>query len=148
MCQSLELLIANGRLGKDQGVGALTCKNTTVVDFCILSSELFCLFEVLPFDPMISDVHNALHVEILCKSTCIVPNDGIYLDEPSIHVKAVWDNNNCQSFNDFLNIENIARLNDKLDNIDIANVNKDSINKGNNKITELRAILQRESQNS
>jgi hypothetical protein len=33
MCQSLELLIANGRLGKDQGVGALTCKNTTVVDF-------------------------------------------------------------------------------------------------------------------
>ena len=25
MCQSLELLIANGRLGKDQGVGALTC---------------------------------------------------------------------------------------------------------------------------
>jgi hypothetical protein len=26
-------LIANGRLGKDQGVGALTCKNTTVVDF-------------------------------------------------------------------------------------------------------------------
>ena len=128
MCQSLELLIANGRLGKDQGVGALTCKNTTVVDFCILSPELFCLFEVLPFDPMISDVHNALHVEILCKSTCIVPNDGIYLDEPSIHVKAVWDNNNCQSFNDFLNIENIARLNDKLDNIDIANVNKDSIN--------------------
>ena len=78
MCQSLELLIANGRLGKDQGVGALTCKNTTVVDFCILSPERFCLFEVLPFDPMISDVHNALHVEILFKSTCIVQNDGIY----------------------------------------------------------------------
>jgi hypothetical protein len=66
--------------------------------------------------------------------------DLIYLDEPSLHVKAVWDNNNCQSFNDFLNIENIARLNDKLDNIDIANVNKDSINKGNNKITELRSL--------
>ena len=61
---------------------------------------------------MISDVHNALHVEILCKSTCIVQNDGIDLDEPRIHVKAVWDNNNFQSFNDFLNIENIARLND------------------------------------
>ena len=115
ICQSLELLIANGRLGKDQGVGALTCKNTTVVGYCILSPELFaCVseFEVWPFHPMISDVHNALHVEILCKSTCIVQNDGIYLDEPSIHVKAVWDNTNFQSFNDFLNIENIARLND------------------------------------
>jgi hypothetical protein len=149
MCQSLDLLITNGRLGKDQGVGALTCKNTTVVDYCILSPELFAYvseFEVLPFDPMISDVHNALHVEvlpfvpmisdvhnalhvdILCKSTCIFQNDGIDLDEPSIHVKVVWDNNKCQSFNDFLNIENIARLNDKLDNIDTVNVNKDSIN--------------------
>ena len=131
MCQSLDLLITNGRLGKDQGVGDLTCKNTTVVDYCILSPELFAYvseFEVLPFDPMISDVHNALHVDILCKSTCIFQNDGIDLDEPSIHVKVVWDNNKCQSFNDFLNIENIARLNDKLDNIDTVNVNKDSIN--------------------
>ena len=129
MCQSLELLTANGRLGRDQGVGALTCKNTTVVGYCILSPELFaCVSEFEVLDPIISDVHNTLHVEILCKSTCIVKNDGIDLVEPSIHVKAVWDNNNCQSFNDFLNIENIARLNDKLDNIDIANVNKDSIN--------------------
>jgi hypothetical protein len=31
MCQSLDLLITNGRLGKDQGVGDLTCKNTTVL---------------------------------------------------------------------------------------------------------------------
>ena len=37
LCKSLELLIANGRLGKDQGIGALTCKNialSLITVFC------------------------------------------------------------------------------------------------------------------
>ena len=81
MCQNLELLIANGRLGKDKGIGSLTCKNSTVVDYCILSPELFThvsAFEVLPFDPMISDIHNALHIEILCKLVDTVDNDIVH----------------------------------------------------------------------
>ena len=53
MYQSLELLTANGRLGRDQGVGALTCKNTTVVGYCILSPELFaCVSEFEVLDPI------------------------------------------------------------------------------------------------
>ncbi|CAG2242759.1 unnamed protein product [Mytilus edulis] len=121
LCQNIELLIVNGRLGKDKGIGALTCKNTTIVDYCILSPELFPYiseFEVLPFDPMISDVHNALHVKILCK--LIDVNKCMNSGEPSTIVKAVWDSKNLQSFNDCLN--------DKLDAIDIASVSKDSIN--------------------
>ncbi|XP_071137198.1 uncharacterized protein [Mytilus edulis] len=129
LCQNIELLIVNGRLGKDKCIGALTCKNTTIVDYCILSPELFPYiseFEVLPFDPMISDVHNALHVKILCKLIDIdkCMNSG----EPSTIVKAVWDSKNLQSFNDCLKDENIVCLNDKLDAIDIASVSKDSIN--------------------
>ncbi|CAG2222549.1 unnamed protein product [Mytilus edulis] len=129
LCQNIELLIVNGRLGKDKGIGALTCKNTTIVDYCILSPELFPYiseFEVLPFDPMISDVHNALHVKILCK--LIDVNKCMNSGEPSTIVKAVWDSKNLQSFNDCLNDENIVCLNDKLDAIDIASVSKDSIN--------------------
>ncbi|CAG2199234.1 unnamed protein product [Mytilus edulis] len=129
LCQNIELLIVNGRLGKDKGIGALTCKNTTIVDYCILSPELFPYiseFEVLPFDPMLSDVHNALHVKILCK--LIDVNKCMNSGEPSTIVKAVWDSKNLQSFNDCLNDENIVCLNDKLDAIDIASVSKDSIN--------------------
>ncbi|CAG2235955.1 unnamed protein product [Mytilus edulis] len=129
LCQNIELLIVNGRLGKDKGIGALTCKTTTIVDYCILSPELFPYiseFEVLPFDPMISDVHNALHVKILCK--LIDVNKCMNSGEPSTIVKAVWDSKNLQSFNDCLNDENIVCLNDKLDAIDIASVSKDSIN--------------------
>ncbi|CAG2221387.1 unnamed protein product [Mytilus edulis] len=85
LCQNIELLIVNGRLGKDKGIGALTCKNTTIVDYCILSPELFPYiseFEVLPFDPMLSDVYNALHVKILCKlidvNKCMNPRTQYY----------------------------------------------------------------------
>ena len=63
LCQNLNLLVANGRLGKDKNVGALTCKVSSLVDYCILTPELFsyvATFEILPFDPMLSDCHNAL----------------------------------------------------------------------------------------
>ena len=130
MCQNLELLIANGRLGKDKGIGSLTCKNSTVVDYCILSPELFThvsAFEVLPFDPMISDIHNALHIEILCKLVDTVDNDIVHEDS-NVILKPVWVNNNNQTFIDSLNLENIENLIDKIDAIDVVNVNKDTIN--------------------
>ena len=52
LCKSLDIHKANGRLGKDNKVGSVTCKNTSFVDYCILSPELFSQvvnFEVLPF---------------------------------------------------------------------------------------------------
>ncbi|VDI23201.1 Hypothetical predicted protein [Mytilus galloprovincialis] len=54
LCKDLNLLIANGRLFKDKNIGALTCKESTVVDYCIMSPELFTNildFEILPYDP-------------------------------------------------------------------------------------------------
>ena len=68
MCKSFDIHIGNGRLFKDRGIGAATFKNTTVVDYCIMSPELFSYvsnFEILPFDPLLSDVHNGIAVEFL-----------------------------------------------------------------------------------
>ena len=132
LCKSLELLIANGRLGKDQGIGALTCKNialSLITVFCHLfyfHITSITDFEILPFDNMISDVHNALHVEILCKLTGT--NEYVASEEPSVLIKPVWDNNSYQSFNDSLNLETIVNLNVKLDIVDVTTVNKDTIN--------------------
>ena len=66
LCKSFDIHIANGRLFKDKGIGAATCKNSTVVDYCIMSPEMFSYvshFEILPFDPLLSDVHNGIAVE-------------------------------------------------------------------------------------
>ena len=35
-----QMAIANGRLGQDRGIGKLTCKNASVVDYVILSYDL------------------------------------------------------------------------------------------------------------
>ena len=62
--------IANGRLFKDIGIEAATCKNSTVVDYCIISHELFLYvsnFEFLPFDPLLSGVHSGIAVEFISK---------------------------------------------------------------------------------
>jgi len=85
---------------------------------------------------MISDVHNALHVEILCKLTGT--NQYVESEEPSVLIKPVWDNNSYQSFNDSLNLETIVNLNVKLNIVDVTTVNKDTIN---NLIEECNDII-------
>ena len=70
LCKSFDTHIANGRLFKDKGIGAATCKKSTVVDYCIMSPELFSYvsnFAILPFDPLLSDVHNGIAVEFISK---------------------------------------------------------------------------------
>ncbi|CAC5384686.1 unnamed protein product [Mytilus coruscus] len=132
LCKSLELFIANGRLGKDSGIGALTCKETTVVDYCILSPELFthvCEFKILPFDAMISDVHNGVHIEFMSTNK---PNVGIQVNNVnkngSVTVKPKWDNEKYQSFVDNLNDTEIDNICEKLNVLEVENIDKSVIN--------------------
>ena len=44
-----------------KNIGAVTCKNSTVVDYCIMSPELFTHvtnFEISSLGPLLSDFHN------------------------------------------------------------------------------------------
>jgi hypothetical protein len=57
LCRAHNLYISNEHLGKDKFIGKNTCKNSTVIDYFILSSNVFQLvseFEVMNVDPMIS----------------------------------------------------------------------------------------------
>ncbi|CAC5414121.1 unnamed protein product [Mytilus coruscus] len=132
LCKSLELFIANGRLGKDSGIGALTCKEATVVDYCILSPELFthvCEFKILPFDAMISDVHNGVHIEFMSTNK---PNVGIQVNDVNkngnVTVKPKWDNEKYQSFVDNLNDTEIDNICEKLNVLEVENIDKSVIN--------------------
>ena len=60
LCKTCELVIANGRMGSDAGIGKLTCKSSSVVDYVVISQSIFKLvnnFSVLDFDEMCSDIH-------------------------------------------------------------------------------------------
>jgi hypothetical protein len=124
------LLIANGRLGKDRHIGSLTCTESSTVDYCILSPVLFsCVanFEICSFDRLISDVHNALHLELLRKNVTSVENDD---NVTNVHVKkkSKWDNEKCQLFDNSLCDENINTLIEKLFLLDIDTVDKVVVN--------------------
>ena len=59
-CISQGLLIMNGRTGNDKGIGKLTCKGASAIDYFIGSPTIFPMtsdFDVLDFDNCLSDVH-------------------------------------------------------------------------------------------
>ena len=57
-CKPVDVAIVNGRAGSDAITGKCTCKNVTVVDCALVSSDLFPLlsdFAVLDFCELYSD---------------------------------------------------------------------------------------------
>ena len=72
LCSAHNVYIGNGRKGKDKFIWKQTCKNSTVIDYFILSSNVFQFvneFEVMNFDPMLSDVHSPIHISFCVKET-------------------------------------------------------------------------------
>lgn len=70
MCKNFNLVIVNGRYGRDKGIGSLTCKLGSVVDYAIASIPILKQivdFGVEVFDSLFSDVHSALTLSIMSK---------------------------------------------------------------------------------
>ena len=66
------MFIVNGRVGSDALIGKATCKNVSVVDYAICTTNvLTCIndFFVNDFDPMLSDVHCAVCLTLCCENT-------------------------------------------------------------------------------
>ena len=62
ICKASNLFIVNGRIGDDKTEsGKLTCKNSSVVDYCICTCSFLQFvynFRVLDFCRLYSDVHS------------------------------------------------------------------------------------------
>ena len=66
-CKQLNLFILNGRIGDDKSVGETTCKNVSVIDYCVANTMFLSIvsnFRVLPFSSILSDVHNPIYVHV------------------------------------------------------------------------------------
>ena len=73
LCKSLYMSIVNGRMGNDAQVGRPTCKNVSVVDYVICTTNMFSPivnFEVDDFNPMLSDVHSAVRLTLRREVHC------------------------------------------------------------------------------
>ena len=70
MCKACNLLILNGRVGVDKLYGRCTCNDKSVVDYVLADTHLITLvseFEVLDYEPVLSDVHSPIVFKFMNK---------------------------------------------------------------------------------
>lgn len=94
LCKKTGINIVNGRMCKDKDVGDLTCDRKSMVDYMIVSPQMFAYitdFGIEDFNPLFSDKHSPVIAE-LCLSTGSrgvnannLPSGGIDVDGTCIH---------------------------------------------------------------
>ena len=95
------------------------------MDYVILSPSLFPFiseFEVLPFDPIISDAHSGLHFSLICSE--IVLKQPYSCDQPVSVTRSTWDSAESASFIQGLDTNKIASF---IDKIDALNADQESV---------------------
>ena len=136
MCKTCELFILNGRCeGNDKNTGAVTCKNSTMVDYALVYANTLHLFKpsfyVFEYSCLLSDVHSSIHVSLSPKSiTNHLDNSNISSipnDTQNTSPNYSFDNNsrpkrmtnvNQQLFENFIKTEEINQLISDLNNND------------------------------
>ncbi|CAG2187369.1 unnamed protein product [Mytilus edulis] len=94
LCKNNCLYIANGRIGNDTNIGKVTSKETSLVDYLIVSGDLFPYiteFEVIDFDSLFSDIHCRLQFNL----SSMLPDDLLHKNNspnvPSKHIRWIGD---------------------------------------------------------
>jgi len=119
------LFILNGKIGSDKALGKVTCNNTSLVDYLIVSSDLFPFvseFKVIDVDPLVSDVHNRLHLTFSTMSTIYFDNKSNAKECVTKPIRWIADKKNL--FVDSL--ENKTSIVDLLKHLDLLDVNSES----------------------
>jgi hypothetical protein len=117
MCKSNNLYIANSRIGKDKNIGKKTCNDLSVVDYLILSSNLFSViknFDALDYDTLFSDVHCALQFSFSV-DICLLSAESRNISQP-----VNWDNCKKDEFIEYLTVNKnneIKNIVNRLDNM-------------------------------
>ncbi|CAG2239754.1 unnamed protein product [Mytilus edulis] len=125
-CKGNNLFIMNGRTTKDRE-GKLTCRNASVVDYCISNVSFlqnFLNFEILDFSSLYSDVHSPLLLSIKCLILDKETNDGI--DNGKDEKIKKWDPSKSLLFQENIDTEMIAILMKEIE--DTKNLTQLSIN--------------------
>ncbi|CAG2212881.1 unnamed protein product [Mytilus edulis] len=123
VCKRNNMYIANSRVGNDKGIGKKTCNDTSVIDYLLLSSNLFPVvkeFDIMEFDPLVSDVHCQLHVVIQAPVILYNSNDELSQFCSEKYVK--WRKEKCSEFLDNVKSDHDCQLEQillELDNLEV-----------------------------
>ena len=127
-CKNMNLVIINGRCGKDKNIGKPTCKDVSVVDYMITSPELLRHidnFEINDFDPLLSDVHCAIHTKLVfmpklnsAENPVKPNNDDANNNMDTAPSKPSWKNENKEQDLANLTITDFSPINELLHNLE------------------------------
>ena len=142
MCKNCNLLIVNGRIGSDHGLGKLTCKQKSVVDYIIVSPRVFAnvqKFKIEQFSELYSDVHCALSIEIK-KQVIELDNDEMNEDGGSVlpYKRPTWSEEYKNVYSEALDENLLVDIVQKLDAVDdMQIVDGGSVNIISDKVVEV-----------
>ena len=112
LCRNLGIMIANGRCGKDNFVGKVTCGVSSLIDYVICSPEMLCLindFEVVPFCELLSDKHSPILFTFKK-----LPEPVIEVESANTKVqhseKIIWNNNEKDNFVKSIDINHVKNI--------------------------------------
>ena len=86
-CRRNNMYITSGRTGNDKSIGKATTTDDSLIDYFIVSADLFeCIseFDVMCFDPLVSDRHKQLHINLEMEN-CMAHKEK----ENDIHINQV-----------------------------------------------------------
>ena len=143
LCNFVELYFANGRCGADAYIGKSTCTSGSVIDYTLLSGINFPKlrhFDVMDFDPLLSDVHSVIEVCIMLSENIdnhVIESDSV-VDEFSVLNKPTWVKNLSDDYKESFDEKIIDDLTIELDNLyDSKNYNDDIINSVTDKVSNI-----------
>jgi hypothetical protein len=117
-CKGNSMFIVNGRVGNDNNIGRFTCRNASVVDYCITSPELLKLFfdfDILESSKLFSDVHAPLQIVL---SVNLNNNDSnsntVRKTNHSITKIKSWENEKVTDFQENIDEEKLHTFEQKL----------------------------------
>ena len=108
------MFIVNGRVGNDKNIGRFTCRNASVVDYCITSPELLKLFfdfDILESSKLFSDVHAPLHILLSVNLNNNDSNSNTVWKTNHLKAKIKsWENEKVTYFQENIDEEKITYL--------------------------------------
>ena len=123
-------------------MGNLTCRNTSVVDYCLSNVnvlERLVDLEILEFSTLFSDVHTPFTLTLKKEhSHCEFADAGVIPNESSTEKVKKWEQEKSSIFQNNIDIDQLNFIISKLENVDQQNVNQ---NYFNTLVTDIGQVL-------
>ena len=132
MCKNNNFFMLNGRYGGDRGLGKYTFRQTSVIDYTLVTLDIFSLlrnFDVLETDPIFSDGHCILSCVLSCFD--IRPNNVPVVSRQT-HPK--WNDKYAHAFINHIDRDEISAL---LNILESGEPSRDSINEVTDTISNI-----------